>query len=116
VITELVAYDQVCAPAPAGQTSGRDMTASELKAWQASGRRHVLVDVREPREHAAGAIDGDVLIPLGQLADRVDELPAGTPIVAYCQGGGRSARAVALLRELGREAHNLVGGYVGWRA
>jgi adenylyltransferase/sulfurtransferase len=116
VITELVAYDQVCAPATAGQNSGRDMTASELKAWQASGRPHVLVDVREPREHAAGAIDGDVLIPLGQLADRVDELPAGTPIVAYCQGGGRSARAVALLRELGCEAHNLVGGYVGWRA
>ena len=75
-----------------------------------TGRPHVLVDVREPSEHAAGAIDGAVLIPLGQLASRVDELPPGPPIVVYCQSGGRSARAVAMLRELGREAHNLVGG------
>ena len=41
------------------------MTASELKEWQTSGRPHVLVDVREPREHAAGAIDGAVLDPAG---------------------------------------------------
>jgi adenylyltransferase/sulfurtransferase len=116
VITELVAYDQVCEPASAARTSGRDMTASELKEWQASGRTFVLVDVREPREHAAGAIDGAVLIPLGQLPARAGELPPDQPIVAYCQGGGRSARAVALLRQLGREAHNLAGGYVGWKA
>lgn len=119
VITELAAYDQVCEPAAAGggtvKRETRDMTSSELRNWQATGRPHVLVDVREPREHAAGSIDGAVLIPLGQLAARVGELPADLPVVAYCQGGGRSARAVAFLRELGREAHNLTGGYVGWR-
>jgi adenylyltransferase/sulfurtransferase len=116
VITELVAYDQVCEPATLANARGRDMTASELKEWQAAGRPHVLVDVREPREHAAGAIEGAVLIPLGQLQARAGELPAGRPIVAYCQSGGRSARAVALLREMGLEAHNLAGGYLGWRA
>ena len=82
VITELVAYDQVCEPAPAGKSQGRDMTASELRDWQVTGRAHLLVDVREPREHAAGAIEGAVLIPLGQLGARVGELPADRPIVA----------------------------------
>ena len=116
IITELLAYDQVCEPAPAGRLSERDMTASELRVWQTTGRAHVLVDVREPREHAAGSIGGDVLIPLGQLPDRAGELPTDRPIVVYCQSGGRSARAAALLRRLGREAHNLAGGYVAWRA
>jgi adenylyltransferase/sulfurtransferase len=116
VITELFAYDQVCEPATATRAIERDMTASELRAWKAAGHPHVLVDVREAREHAAGAIEGSLLIPLGQLASRAGGLPNDRPIVAYCQSGGRSARAVALLRDLGREAHNLTGGYVGWRA
>jgi rhodanese-related sulfurtransferase len=56
------------------------------------------------------------LIPLGQLVGRANELPADQPLVVYCQGGGRSARAVAALRGFGFEAHNLTGGYRAWKS
>jgi len=111
-IRELVAYDRTCDPAP----SETDMTAAELHAWRATRRPHVLVDVREPAEHLAGVIEGAVLIPLGQLMPRAQELPKDRPVVVYCQSGGRSARAVAALRAQGFDAHNLAGGIVGWRA
>jgi len=110
VIRELVQYDRTCDPAET------QMTAEELHQWRAAGRPHALVDVREPAEHAAGVIDGAVLIPLGQLMQRVGELPTDRPVVVYCQSGGRSARAVAALRNHGIDAHNLAGGILAWRA
>ena len=111
-IRELIAYDRVCDPA----SQEIDMTPEELHQWRASNHSHVLVDVREPVEHAAGVIDGAVLISLGQLMARAQEIPKDRPVVVYCQSGGRSARAVAALRTQGYDAHNLAGGIVAWRA
>ena len=91
------------------------MTPEQLREWQATGEPHVLIDVREPSEHAAGAIAGAALIPLGQLAARVAEVPTGAPVVVYCRSGSRSARAAAILRGRGFDALNLVGGYEAWR-
>jgi adenylyltransferase/sulfurtransferase len=90
------------------------MTAEELRRWRAEARPHVLVDVREPAEHAAARIDGAVLIPLGQLPRRWRELPRDRPIVVHCQSGGRSALAVAALRVGGFDARNLSGGILAW--
>ncbi|MEO5928939.1 MAG: rhodanese-like domain-containing protein [Candidatus Kapaibacterium sp.] len=72
----------------------------------------ILLDVREPWEFALASLDGSTLIPLGQLADRAeDELPMGTPIVAYCHHGIRSINACAVLASLGYgELFNLSGG------
>ena len=111
-IRQLVEYDRACEPA----FEEIDMTAAELHQWRATNHPHVLVDVREPAEHAAGAIDGAVLIPLRQLMARAEQLPKDRPVVVYCQSGGRSARAVAALRSQGFDAHNLVGGLIAWRA
>jgi adenylyltransferase/sulfurtransferase len=109
-IRELIAYDRTCDPS----SGGIDMTVDELKQWRADGTKHLLVDVREPSEHAQAHIDGALLIPLGTLQDNLDKLPADQPIVVHCKSGGRSARAVAMLKAEGFDAHNLVGGMIAW--
>src|SRR5258705_11884783 len=73
-----------------------------------------LLDVREDDEWAAGHIDGAQHIPLGELGDRLGELPKDRTIVAVCRSGGRSEAAVRGLRRLGFEAENLEGGVNAW--
>jgi rhodanese-related sulfurtransferase len=72
-----------------------------------------ILDVREPVEWAHGHIDGAVHIPLMQLGERRQELPAGRTLVV-CAVGGRSAQAVAYLNQQGHDAVNLHGGLVDW--
>ena len=55
-----------------------------------------------------------MLIPLGTLPDRLSEIPKDRPVVVHCRSGARSARAVAMLRAEGYDAHNLVGGILAW--
>lgn len=74
-----------------------------------------VLDVREPDEWEGGHIEGAVHIPLGELADRVGEIPGGQVVVA-CRAGSRSAKATTLLRERGRDAVNLDGGMRAWDA
>jgi rhodanese-related sulfurtransferase len=74
-----------------------------------------LLDVREPQEFAYCRIDGAVLIPLGELAGRAHELPAGREIVAICHHGTRSLQAAAFLKQtLALEVMNLQGGVAAW--
>jgi len=109
-IRTLEAYDRICD----SSVTGTNMTVDELKQWRANGTPHFLVDVREPSEHAQSHIDGALLIPLGTLQDNLDKLPADQPVVVHCKSGGRSARAVAMLKAEGFDAHNLVGGILAW--
>ncbi len=74
----------------------------------------LVLDVREPREHAICALPGARLIPLGNLPEHMDGLPRDRTIVVHCHHGGRSARAVALLQEAGFKAVNLTGGIHAW--
>lgn len=73
----------------------------------------VLLDVREPDEFAAGHAAGALHIPLGQLSERLDEIPGG-PVVVTCKMGGRASKATLALRSAGRDAVNLQGGMRGW--
>jgi len=74
-----------------------------------------VVDVRNDSEWDEGHIAGAIHIPLGQLAERVNELPANEDIVVHCQGGSRSSIAASLLQKLGRKnVANLAGGYRRW--
>ena len=77
----------------------------------------VLVDVRPPEEFAAGHIEGARSIPLGELEQRLGELPAGTEIVAYCRGPFcvYANEAVRQLRAAGRDARRLEGGWPEWK-
>jgi glyoxylase-like metal-dependent hydrolase (beta-lactamase superfamily II) len=76
-----------------------------------------VLDVREPGEVAAGAIEGSSRIPLGELARRVEELDRGKLLVVHCKGGYRSSIATSVLRRAGfRDIANLIGGYDAWKA
>lgn len=75
----------------------------------------VLIDVRQPEEHAEHSIPGSILIPLGELPERVSEIPQAEEVLVHCKSGGRSARAVTWLRENGVSgATNVSGGIDAW--
>lgn len=75
-----------------------------------------IVDVRGRTEWDAGHVRGAIHIPLGDLRQRLAELPA-TPVFVHCQSGVRSAVATSLLHRLGRtDAINVRGGFAAWRA
>ncbi|WP_127125719.1 rhodanese-like domain-containing protein [Georgenia sp. SYP-B2076] len=76
---------------------------------------YVLLDVREDSEWEAGHAPGAVHIPMGELPERIDELPEGDLIVV-CRSGGRSARSVMWLNQAGYDSYNLDGGMRAWRA
>ena len=82
----------------------------------AQGDDAVVLDVRDRHEWRAGHIPGVPNIPLGELPDRMDEIPEGRPLVLHCQGGGRSAIAASVLQAKGIEnVINLVGGFGAWK-
>jgi rhodanese-related sulfurtransferase len=73
-----------------------------------------LVDVREPYEHEAGRIAGDVHIELEQLPAEAGSLDRERPVVFYCRSGSRSAMAAQAFGASGYTAHNLDGGLQAW--
>ncbi len=107
-------YAAFCGEAPPDALPAPEISAAELRAWQASGQPLQLLDVREPHEHARGHIGGR-LVPLGQLAGALGALPADVPTVVHCASGTRSQRAARLLLENGfREVYSLRGGLAEW--
>ena len=91
------------------------MTVEELKQKLDSGERVTLLDVREPNEWPISDLPESVKIPLGQLAQRYSELSQDEDLVVYCRVGGRSARAVQFLQQMGyQRASNLTGGINHW--
>jgi rhodanese-related sulfurtransferase len=91
---------------------GRDELLDRLRRGDA-----VLVDVRPPEEYAAGHIEEARSIPLEELERRLDELPAGVEVIAYCRGPfcAYAHEAVRTLRANGREARRLDEGWPEWR-
>ena len=74
----------------------------------------VLLDVREPDEWDRGHIEGAKHIPLGELQERVGEVPLDQKVLCVCAVGGRSGMATQFLNQVGREAINLDGGMHAW--
>jgi len=77
----------------------------------------VVIDVRPAEEYAAGHIPGAVSVPLGELPARLDSLPPGSEVVAYCRGAYcvLAPEAVRLLRARGLAARHLADGMLEWR-
>lgn len=75
-----------------------------------------FVDVREPDEWAEGHIPGAIHIPLGELDQRANEIPAEGAIITYCKAGGRSLKAVEVLEAAGRTGvRSMAGGITDWK-
>ena len=76
----------------------------------------VVIDVREPDEYAEAHIPGTTLIPLGQVPERVAEIPRDKTLILTCRTGNRSGQAATWLRSQGYEdVHNLEGGILAWQ-
>lgn len=100
--------------APAASEQVRQIDTSELAAHMVLGDV-VVVDVRSRTEWDHGHLPGALHVPLGQLLERIAEIPAGHPVVVQCQGGTRSAIGSSILLSQGRsEVSNLGGGYSEW--
>ena len=117
-IKELIDYDAFCGITAARADSPMqipEITVEQLKARLDRGEAVNILDVREPNEVQICRIEGSTLIPLGQLGARASELDPSQELIVHCKMGGRSARAVALLRERGFDkAYNLAGGILAW--
>lgn len=89
-------------------------SASEFLSLLGSPAAPFLLDVREPDEFADWAIPGAINIPLGQLAERTDEIPNDRDIVVICAKGSRAQTGAATLLDKGFRASVLNGGMSSW--
>jgi len=126
VIDKLIDYEQFCGIPQAQQEAEKEkagiaeMTVTELKQILDSGAKDVLLlDVRNPNEYEIASIPGAVLVPLpdienGKGVDKVKGLLNGHKLIAHCKMGGRSAKALGILKEHGIEGINVKGGITAW--
>jgi adenylyltransferase/sulfurtransferase len=128
VIEKLIDYEQFCgipqaqAAAASEASALSEMTVLELKALMDHQQQDfILLDVRNPNEYDIARIPGSVLVPLpdieaGHGIDKVKELLDGHEgiLIAHCKMGGRSSKALSLLKEVGIEGINVKGGIAAW--
>jgi len=126
VIEKLVDYEQFCGITQAKEQEAQrlmaiqEMTVQELKQLLDSGTNDfVLVDVRNPNEYEIAKIPGAVLVPLPDIeqglgVEKVKQLMNGHRLIAHCKMGGRSAKALGILKESGIEGINVKGGITAW--
>lgn len=90
-------------------------TVEQLKARLDAGEKIHLIDVREDEEVAQGMISGAIHLPLGQVPQRLDEIPREEEVIFICRSGYRSDQACQYLASLGyKGTTNLVGGMLAW--
>jgi sulfur-carrier protein adenylyltransferase/sulfurtransferase len=126
VIEKLIDYQQFCGIPQAKAEEAKqqqqlpEITVTELKALIDSGvQDFLLLDVRNPNEYDIAKIDGSVLVPLPDIEDgsgvaKVKELLNGRRLIAHCKMGGRSAKALNILKQAGIEGTNVKGGIQAW--
>jgi adenylyltransferase/sulfurtransferase len=118
VVKDLIDYKQFCGipeapPAPPPATG--ELEPAEVKAMLDAGHDFLLIDVREVHEYQIASIPSAKLIPLGQLPQRLSEIPREAAIVVHCKSGMRSAKAVDLLKQSGySNVRNMKGGILAW--
>jgi len=115
-ITKLIDYQQFCGiPAQEPKVTEGEIEVTEVKAMLDRGDSFVLLDVREPHEYQIASIPGAKLVPLGEVARRLDEFDKNADIVIHCKSGMRSAKACGILKQAGFEhVRNMKGGILAW--
>ena len=122
-VKELIDYEMFCGmkveDTQTKETAVKkdEIDALGLKVKMDEKQDFVLVDVREQNEYDMARIPGSILVPLSQLPNRFHELDKykGKEIVVHCKMGGRSAKAIAFLKQQGFDnLTNVAGGITGW--
>jgi rhodanese-related sulfurtransferase len=94
-----------------------DITPAEYEVLRAHYPNVQLLDVREEEEFQQMFIPGALLIPLGELPDKIENLDRNKHYVVYCRSGIRSLKAVHWMLENGfKKVQNLTGGILAWEA
>jgi adenylyltransferase/sulfurtransferase len=126
VIEKLIDYEEFCgipqaqAQEAKQQTEIQEITVKELKQLLDGGAEDfLLLDVRNPHEYEIARIPGAVLVPLPDIENgtgvaKVRELLNGHRLIAHCKMGGRSAKALGILKEAGIVGTNVKGGITAW--
>lgn len=116
-VRSLIDYEAFCGNLSAMRPGVPEISVEELQALRDRGEEMVLLDVREPHEFAISDLPGSVKMPLATLPQAFERLlgDKDKDIVVYCRVGGRSARAVEYLTEMGfGRVRNLAGGINRW--
>jgi sulfur-carrier protein adenylyltransferase/sulfurtransferase len=121
-LKQLIDYEQFCgikpaAPEPVTVTvnNATEITTVDLKRRLDRGDALRIIDVREPNEYQICRIPGSILIPLGDIPKRYNELNPDDELVMQCRSGVRSAKAADFLRSVGfKRVLNLKGGILDW--
>lgn len=126
VIDKLIDYEFFCGVTQANEEEAKrqmemqEMTVQELKQLLDSGKDDfLLLDVRNPNEYEIAKIPGAVLVPLPEIeqgpgVEKVKSLLNGHRLIAHCKMGGRSAKALGILKDVGIEGINVKGGITAW--
>jgi sulfur-carrier protein adenylyltransferase/sulfurtransferase len=123
-VRDLIDYERFCGLTPAVEEKAMpdneeipEMAVTELKQRLDAGEPLTIIDVREPYEWEIGNLGeyGARLIPMAELAERVEEIDPEEEVVLQCRSGARSGRALQFLREQGySKLYNLKGGILAW--
>ncbi|HAC64477.1 MAG TPA: molybdenum cofactor biosynthesis protein MoeB [Cyanothece sp. UBA12306] len=126
VINKLIDYEQFCGipQAKAAEAEEKaaipEITVKELKELMDHGAdAFVLIDVRNINEYQIARIPGSILVPLpdieeGKGIEKIRELSQNHKVIAHCKMGGRSAKALGILKEVGILGTNVKGGITAW--
>lgn len=99
------------------QAVGADSVTLDSARTELDAGRAVLIDIREPSEHATGVAQGAQLLPMRQLNTRLAEIPTATdkPVLLICNTQNRSSATLEALRERGYKHVRFVqGGMSEW--
>jgi rhodanese-related sulfurtransferase len=108
------------APAEAAPAADVANLARDIDVKTAAALREsadvVILDVREQDEWDAGHIPGALFIPMGQVPDRLSEIPQDKTVIVQCRSGNRSNQVTTFLEEQGfTNVHNMLGGINAWQ-
>ena len=108
-IDQLIDYEAFCGGGDTVENI-QEMAPAELRKLMEEQTNFQLIDVREQFEYNNHNIGGK-LIPLNELESRISEISKEEMVVVHCQSGGRSKKAVEILKKRGFEdVFNLAGG------
>ena len=119
-ITKLIDYEGFCGLGQKEEfatdsDNNLEITPEEVKGMLDENKQFYLIDVREPDEFTICKIEGAILIPRGDLKNRIDSFNEEDEIVTYCHKGMRSLMAVDFLKQAGfNNVKSMSGGIDAW--